>query len=118
MADIGEEVTRLDRVVNEVLDFARPIRVEMGPTDLLYATPAHHYTAALISAVPRPVVGARSPRSLLQGDPPSPLAPPPGCRFHPRCAAATERCRSERPVLQALGDGRQVACHFPRGRGA
>jgi peptide/nickel transport system ATP-binding protein len=87
--------------------------VESGPTDALYAAPAHPYTAALIGAVPRPVVGARGARTLLQGDPPSPLAPPPGCRFHPRCSAATARCRSEVPALRDMGGGRSVACHFP-----
>ncbi len=88
--------------------------VESGPTDALYAMPAHPYSAALIGAVPRPVVvGDRRPRVLLQGDPPSPLAPPPGCRFHPRCAAATERCRTEVPQLLDIGGGRRVACHFP-----
>ena len=89
--------------------------VEIGPTDAVYAAPAHPYTAALISAVPVPRVGARAhrPRLLLQGDPPSPLNPPPGCRFHPRCPAAIERCRQQRPPLQDLGQGRQVACHFP-----
>jgi len=87
--------------------------VESGPTDAIYAAPAHPYTAALIGAVPRPVVGARSTRTLLQGDPPSPLAPPPGCRFHPRCSAATERCRVEVPALADVGGGRSVACHFP-----
>jgi len=87
--------------------------VEQGPTDALYAAPAHPYTAALIGAVPRPTVGARAARVLLQGDPPSPLDPPPGCRFHPRCVAAGERCRSEAPLLRDIGAGRQVACHFP-----
>ena len=87
--------------------------VEQGPTDALYAAPAHPYTAALIGAVPRPAVGSRGTRVLLQGDPPSPLDPPAGCRFHPRCAFATERCRGEAPVLRELGSGRQVACHFP-----
>lgn len=89
--------------------------VESGPTEPLYAAPAHPYTAALIGAVPRPQVGARARRVLLQGDPPSPLDPPPGCRFHPRCPCATERCRQEVPALRELGGGRQVACHFPLG---
>jgi len=50
---------------------------------------------------------------VLAGDVPSPMDPPAGCRFHPRCRYATERCRAERPVLRPLADGREVACHFP-----
>ena len=89
--------------------------VETAPTDALYTAPAHHYTQALIASVPVPrvVSGARVPKAPLIGDPPSPMNPPAGCRFNPRCSAATERCRSERPVLRDIGGGRTVACHFP-----
>ena len=89
--------------------------VEMAPTDALYATPAHPYTAALMNSVPQPRTQRAAPaiRSVLMGDPPSPLNPPTGCRFNPRCAAATALCRTERPALRDLGAGRHVACHFP-----
>jgi peptide/nickel transport system ATP-binding protein len=89
--------------------------VETGSTELIYSAPAHPYTEALISAVPAPELHRpdRRQRIVLAGDVPSPMDPPPGCRFHPRCRYATERCRAERPVLRPLADGREVACHFP-----
>ncbi len=87
--------------------------VELGRADTVLHAPAHPYTAALISAVPEPVVGLPSRRVLLSGDVPSPIAPPPGCRFHTRCPIAQGRCRTEPPALRDLGEGRQAACHFP-----
>jgi peptide/nickel transport system ATP-binding protein len=89
--------------------------VETGPTELLYRAPAHPYTQALISAVPVPDVDrpARKNRIVLTGDVPSPMNPPSGCRFHPRCRYATDRCRAERPALRPLADGREAACHYP-----
>ena len=89
--------------------------VEIAPTDALYAAPAHPYTQALIASVPVPrvAVGLRVPKAPLMGDPPSPMSPPAGCHFNPRCPTATDRCRSDRPALRELGGGRQVACHFP-----
>ncbi|MBB2202552.1 ABC transporter ATP-binding protein [Gluconacetobacter tumulisoli] len=88
--------------------------VELGDADTVLHRPAHPYTAALIAAVPEPVVlpdGDRAPP--LRGDVPSPIAPPPGCRFHTRCPSAQDRCRTDPPALRDPGDGRQVACHFP-----
>jgi peptide/nickel transport system ATP-binding protein len=89
--------------------------VETGTTELIYGAPAHPYTEALISAVPVPELDRpnRRQRIVLAGDVPSPMDPPAGCRFHPRCRYATARCRSERPILRPLADGRQVACHYP-----
>ncbi|HEX4259528.1 MAG TPA: oligopeptide/dipeptide ABC transporter ATP-binding protein [Acetobacteraceae bacterium] len=89
--------------------------VELGPTETVFRTPAHPYTGALISAVPMtdPDAAAQRVRIPLQGEVPSPTAPPPGCRFHPRCPKAEARCRVEVPLLRDLGEGRAAACHFP-----
>jgi oligopeptide/dipeptide ABC transporter ATP-binding protein len=87
--------------------------VEEAETAALFRAPRHPYTQALLSAVPVPDPGARHARILLEGDVPSPLAPPPGCRFHTRCRQARARCAAEPPAL-ADADGRAVACHFWR----
>ena len=89
--------------------------VELGQAEDIFTRPAHPYTQALISAVPVPDItksGSRN-RIVLTGDVPSPINPPAGCRFHPRCPMAQERCGVERPILSAQADTRQVACHFP-----
>jgi peptide/nickel transport system ATP-binding protein len=87
--------------------------VEQGEAESLFADPVHPYTRALVSAIPVIGRGAAPRREplLLQGDPPSPVDVPAGCAFHPRCPFAVAQCRNERPVLEALPDGRQVACH-------
>jgi oligopeptide/dipeptide ABC transporter ATP-binding protein len=88
--------------------------VEVAPAEALFAHPAHHYTQALIAAIPLPDPARRREWRPPIGELPSPTAPPPGCHFHPRCPAATARCRSEPPILTTVASGRQVACHFPR----
>jgi peptide/nickel transport system ATP-binding protein/oligopeptide transport system ATP-binding protein len=85
--------------------------VESGPNDPLFERPRHPYTQALLSAVPVAAPGRASCRIVLQGDVPSPLAPPRGCHFHPRCAHAIERCRVETPLAESKPDGGTVACH-------
>jgi oligopeptide/dipeptide ABC transporter ATP-binding protein len=88
--------------------------VELGPRDEILSDPRHPYTRALLSAVPNPDPDRRSRRVVLEGDVPSPIAPPPGCPFHPRCAYAEDRCRRERPELIEGIRGHAVACHvFP-----
>lgn len=88
--------------------------VELAGADALYDCPRHPYTQALLSAIPipDPVIEAQRRRTILAGDVPSPLSPPLGCNFHPRCAYATEICRqSPEPALRDLGNGHWVACH-------
>jgi len=86
--------------------------VELAATDELFAHPAHPYTQALLSAIPSVDPAGRRDRILLGGSVPSPLDPPPGCRFHSRCFwGPGEECRHEQPPLRAVSPGHLVACH-------
>ena len=92
--------------------------VEIAPADDLYARPVHPYTEALLSAMPVLDTGDSEPaprreRIVLEGEVPSSIDPPSGCRFHPRCRYATEICAIERPPLVDFGGGRFAACHHP-----
>ncbi len=85
--------------------------VELADTDALFSAPKHPYTAALLSAVPEPDPRTRAKRIVLQGEVANPAAPPSGCYFHPRCAYAIERCRTETPAWREISRGRFVSCH-------
>lgn len=85
--------------------------VEMAETDALYFNPLHPYTEALLSAVPKPDPDALSNRIILEGEVADPSNPPPGCPFHPRCAYAIDRCRTEIPELRELEPHHFVSCH-------
>src|SRR5262249_29510463 len=89
--------------------------VEVSPAEELYRRPVHPYTEALLSAVPipDPDLSDRREHIVLEGDGPSPIAPPPGCRFHPRCRYATEICAREEPPLVEHGPDHLAACHHP-----
>jgi peptide/nickel transport system ATP-binding protein len=88
---------------------------EIAPSDLLYETPAHHYTAALLASAVEPDPEAPRAVAALTGEPPSPINPPSGCRFRTRCPRAEARCAEEVPEMRDIGPGHQVACHFPIG---
>jgi peptide/nickel transport system ATP-binding protein len=94
--------------------------VEQAPREALFENPLHPYTWALLSAVPR--VGRRrrdgATRMRLEGDPPSPISPPPGCRFSTRCPYAEARCKAEEPMLREVATGHRVACHLVREDGS
>jgi peptide/nickel transport system ATP-binding protein len=89
--------------------------MELSPSQELYRTPIHPYTAALLSAipVPDPVLNRRRERVVVGGEPPSPVDPPSGCVFHTRCPRARDLCRREIPRLSEYTDGHVAACHFP-----
>jgi peptide/nickel transport system ATP-binding protein len=86
---------------------------EVGPSEQLFARPAHPYTALLIEAIPMPDPDVRPTETVPVGEPPSPLAPPSGCRFRTRCPRADARCSAEVPELRAAAPGQLVACHHP-----
>jgi peptide/nickel transport system ATP-binding protein len=87
--------------------------VEVSPAEELYERPIHHYTSALLAAIPAPDPRRERRRAVVEGEVPNPIDPPAGCRFHPRCPAATEVCRTVEPPLAAYGDGHLAACHHP-----
>jgi peptide/nickel transport system ATP-binding protein len=108
--DLGVVKTVSDRVMvmylGKICEIANP--------NSLYKNPRHHYTHALISSVPVADPSRKSVRTAIQGEPPSPMNPPSGCRFRTRCPAATELCASEEPQLREITAGQFVACHHPR----
>ena len=85
--------------------------VEVATTEVLFESPYHPYTQALLTEVPR-IDSRRRRFEPVRGEIPSPLDPPTGCHFHPRCTLAVDRCSREQPALRDIGNGRLVACHL------
>ena len=109
---ISHDLSVVRHIADEIMVMYLGRVVEAGDAKTVFAAPRHPYTAALMSATPVAVPGAKKQRIMLAGELPSPLNPPPGCAFHPRCRYATDKCRGEIPVL-AAHDGRDVACYHP-----
>jgi len=86
--------------------------VEIAPVEELYSNPKHPYTKALLSAIPSTDVSHKRERTILEGDVPTPINPPSGCRFRTRCPIARSECAEAEPLLEKTGAGGMVACHF------
>jgi peptide/nickel transport system ATP-binding protein len=86
---------------------------EVGPSEQLFARPAHPYTDLLLQAIPVPDPDVRPVEGVATGEPPSPIAPPSGCRFRTRCPRADQRCSAEIPELREVAPGQFAACHHP-----
>jgi len=107
---IAHDLAVVRHVCDRIAVMYLGIIVEQGPTEAVFTKPMHPYTQALIACVPTGEPARRGRRPQLEGDVPSPVDVPSGCRFRTRCPLATERCAVEAPPMRAVGDGRTAAC--------
>jgi dipeptide transport system ATP-binding protein len=106
---ISHDLSVVHHIADEVMVVYLGHAVEIGAREAIFSAPQHPYTRALLSATPVADPTAKREHILLKGEPPSPMAPPPGCPFNPRCPLAFDRCRKEKPPLE-VKQGRAVAC--------
>ena len=112
---ISHDLAVVRRISERVAVMYLGVLCELADVDAFFAGPAHPYSQALLSAVPDMEGRSKTTRIALQGEMPSPLDPPSGCRFRTRCPRAEARCAAEAPQLREIAPGRRVACHFPIG---
>jgi peptide/nickel transport system ATP-binding protein len=110
---VSHNLNLIRRVTGRIVVMYLGQIVEDAPTRDLFELPAHPYAAALLSTNPAVDPARRLRQIVLQGEMPSAVNPPPGCRFHTRCPVAQSRCKVEAPALADIADGRRVRCHFP-----
>jgi oligopeptide/dipeptide ABC transporter ATP-binding protein len=108
---IAHQLSVVRHITNRVAIMYLGRIVETGPTERVFTSPQHPYTAALLEAAPRPDPSMRHRKPAIRGDIPSPLAIPSGCRFRTRCPFAIERCAVDDPALLPVEPGHDVACH-------
>ena len=109
---IAHDLSVISHISDEIAVMYLGKIVELGPVKKLYSAPLHPYTEALLSAVPVPDPNVKRSRIILKGDVPSPVHPPPGCRFHPRCPYRVEPCDSLEPEFKRVSGQHFVACHL------
>lgn len=109
---VAHDLSVVKHISNRVAVMYLGVIVELAETETLFTQPLHPYTEALLSAVPVPDPAYEADRIILQGDVPSPVNPPSGCRFHPRCSYAKEICAQEVPEWNDYGDKHFAACHL------
>jgi len=108
---ISHDLTVVRHITDRVAVMYLGRIVETAPAEALFQRPRHPYTRALLDVIPVPVCNRRDKRAVVEGDVPSPISPPQGCHFHPRCPHAVARCSQEVPMLRPDANGHAVACH-------
>ena len=111
---IAHDLSEVEHISDRVIVMYLGNIAEIADIESLYVTPKHPYTEALLSAVPRTNPDHKSQRIILSGDVPSPADPPSGCKYHPRCRYAEERCSQQEPPLTEVTPGHYVACHLSK----